>query len=31
VPSSMRVVQAATLQEALASLDLRPRRPDESR
>lgn len=26
VPSTMRVVQASTLQEALASLDLRPRR-----
>ena len=31
VPASMRVVQAATLHEALSSLDLRPRRPDESR
>lgn len=31
VPASMRVVQASTLHEALASLDLRPRRTDEGR
>ncbi|HEX7397274.1 MAG TPA: DNA repair protein RadA [Propionibacteriaceae bacterium] len=30
IPSTMRVVQAATLHEALASLDLRPRRGGET-